>query len=99
VGANATPDDVRLAGVDFIAVLEGRAAVVGPGHLPKTGMALHSLHAKPGMEALLVFSEIADELSHRIAEVALLLRTQLIQSRQNDARTSRVGIERLRALV
>jgi hypothetical protein len=65
MSADAAPDDVGLSGVDLIAVLEGRSTVVGPGHLPDAGMALHTLH----------------------------------QSRQNDARTSRVGIERLRALV
>lgn len=75
MGSDAPPDDVRLAGVDFIAVLEGRAAVIGPGHLPDAGMTLHALYAKPGMEALLVFGEIGDELSHRIAKFALLFRT------------------------
>lgn len=75
MSADATPDDVRLVGVDFIAVLEGRAAVVGPGHLPDTGMPLHTLYAKARMKALLVFCKVGDELSHRIAEFPLLLRT------------------------
>lgn len=73
MGAYAPPDDVRLAGVNFVAVLEGRTTVVGPGHLPNTGMALHTLHAKPGVKALLVFGEIGDELSYRLAEFPLLL--------------------------
>jgi len=64
VSADATPDDVRLAGMNFIAGLEGRAAVVGLSHLPHTGMPLHALHPKSGMDALLVFGEIGDELSH-----------------------------------
>ncbi len=72
MGADATPDDVRLSGFDLIAVLKGRAAVVGPSHLPDTGMALDALHAKSGMEALFVFGEIGDEPSHRIAEFPLL---------------------------
>ncbi len=78
MGSDATPNDVRLSRMDFIAVLEGCAAVVGPGHLPDTGMALHALHAKSGMKALFLFGEIGDELSHRIAEFPLLLWTQLV---------------------
>jgi hypothetical protein len=43
--------------------------------------------------------EIGDELGHGLAEGSLLRGVSLSQSRQNDARTSRVGIERLHALV
>jgi len=75
MSADAAPDDVRLAGMNFVPVLKGRAAVVGPRHLPDTGMTLHALHAKSGMKALLFFGEIGDELSDRIAEFPLLLRT------------------------
>ena len=59
VSADPPPDDVRLPGLDFTAVLKGRAAVIGPGHLPYPWMPLDPLHAKPGMEALFVFGEMA----------------------------------------
>jgi hypothetical protein len=62
MGADASPDDVRLAGVDFIAVLEGRAAVIGPAHLPDAGMPLHSLDPETRMEALLRGLQVGDEL-------------------------------------
>ncbi len=75
MGSNAPPDDVWLAGLDFIAVLEGGAAVVGPTHLPDAGVALNALDAKTWMEALFVFAEIGDELSYGVAEFSLLLRT------------------------
>jgi len=42
---------------------------------PYCGTALHALDAKPGMKALLVFGEVGDEVSHRLAEFPLLLRT------------------------
>lgn len=75
MGTDAPPDDVRLVGVDFIAVLEGRAAVIGPGHLPDSRMPLHALYAKARMKALLALSKISDELRHGGAELALLLWT------------------------
>jgi hypothetical protein len=58
MGADAAPDDVWLARLDFIAILEGSPAVIGPSHLPNAGMALYALHSKPGMKALLVLGEI-----------------------------------------
>lgn len=50
MGADSTPDDVRLAGVNFLAVLEGRPTVIGPGHLPDAGVPLDALDAEAGME-------------------------------------------------
>lgn len=64
MGSDAPPDDVRLAGVNFIPVLEGRAAVVGPGHLPDSWVPLYALYAEAGMKALLALSKISDELRH-----------------------------------
>lgn len=54
MSADTPPDDVRLTGVNLVAVLEGGAAVIGPCHLPDTGMALHTLDTEAGMEALAV---------------------------------------------
>lgn len=62
-------------------------------------MALHALDAQPRMEALASIGDVSDELHNRLAEGSLLLRGESVQSRQNDARTSRVGIERLCPLV
>lgn len=75
VSANATPDDVRLPGLDLVAVLEGGAAVVSPSHLPDAGMTLNALDAETRMKALFVFCEIGDEPGHRIPKLPLLLRT------------------------
>ncbi|HET8813636.1 MAG TPA: hypothetical protein VFM51_01605 [Solirubrobacterales bacterium] len=75
MGSDTPPDNVRLAGLDFLAVLEGRAAIIGPSHLPDSRMPLDPFHAKPGMKTLLIFGEIGDELSYRIAEFPLLLWT------------------------
>lgn len=46
MGANSTPDDVRLAGLDLVSVLEGCAAIWRPSHLPHTGVSLHTLDAQ-----------------------------------------------------
>jgi hypothetical protein len=62
-------------------------------------MALHALDAQARMEALPSIGNVSDELHNCLAERWLLLRGGRSQSRQNDARTSRVGIERLRPLV
>jgi hypothetical protein len=51
------------------------------------------------METLASIGDVSDELRYCLAEGSLLLRGESVQSRQNDARTSRVGIERLRPLV
>jgi hypothetical protein len=51
------------------------------------------------MEALASIGNVGDEPSQSSAEGSLLLRVSRSQSRQKDARTSRVGIERLHALV
>jgi hypothetical protein len=99
VGADASPDDVRLARSNLYAVFEGRTAVRCPGHLPHATMALHPLDAQTRMEALAPIGDVSDELHKRLAERSLLSRGRRSQSRQNDARTSRVGIERLRPLV
>lgn len=90
---------MRLAKPHLCAVLEGRATVGRPSHLPHVGVALHSLDAQPRMEALAAAGEVSDELRYCFAEGSLLLRVSLFQSRQNDARMSRVGIERLHAPV
>jgi hypothetical protein len=99
MGADAAPDDVCLAGLSLAAVLEGRAAVRRPSHLPYAGMSLHTLDAQPWMKALTTARKVGDELSYCLAECSLLLWVSRSQSRQNDARTSRVGIQRLGALV
>jgi hypothetical protein len=62
-------------------------------------VALHSLDAQARMETLASIGDVSDELRYCLAEGSLLLRGESVQSRQNDARTSRVGIERLRPLV
>ncbi len=77
MGSDAPPD-VRLARVDFIAVLEGRAAVIGPGHLSDPGMPLHALYAETGMKALLALCKIGDELHHGLPKLPLLLWTESI---------------------
>jgi hypothetical protein len=51
MGADSPPDDVRLTGVNFLAVLEGRATVIRPGHLPDARVPLDALDTEPGMEA------------------------------------------------
>jgi hypothetical protein len=38
MGADSTPDDVRLAGLDLVSVLEGCAAIRRPSHLPHAGV-------------------------------------------------------------
>jgi hypothetical protein len=43
---------VRLAGLNLLAVLEGRAPVRRPAHLPYAGVSLHPLDAQSWMEAL-----------------------------------------------
>jgi hypothetical protein len=73
MGSDAPPDDVRLAEADFIAVLEGRTAVMGPGHLSDSRMPQDALYAKVEMKALLVLGKVSDELRHCIAELSLLL--------------------------
>jgi hypothetical protein len=78
MGADASPDDVRLAGVDFIAVLKGRPTVIGPSHLPNAGMALNTLHAEAGMKALSAVGEISNELRQGVAKLPLLLWTKSI---------------------
>jgi hypothetical protein len=50
-GADASPGDVRLAWVYLLAVLERRAAVGGPRHLPHTRIPLHPLDTQTGLEA------------------------------------------------
>jgi hypothetical protein len=71
--ADATPADVRLAGLDLLAALEGRTAIRRPAHLPYAGMSLHPLDAQSWMEALTTARKVGDELSYCLAEGALLL--------------------------
>lgn len=59
MGSDSTPDDVRLVGVDFLAVLEGRTTVIGPGHLPDARVPLDALDAKAWMEASIAAGEAA----------------------------------------
>jgi hypothetical protein len=58
------PHNVRLAADYFVAVLERRPAVIGPGHLEDSRRTLDAFHteALPEGSAL---SEIVDELSDR----------------------------------
>src|ERR1039457_3801321 len=51
VRADAAPDYVRLAGVQLLAVLKGRAPVGSPGHLPNAGISLHPLYAQGRLKA------------------------------------------------
>jgi hypothetical protein len=97
---DAPPDDVCLARVHLCAVLEGRSAIRSPSHLPHPKMALHPLDAQTRREALTSVGDISYELHKRFAERSLPVAGSVgPKSRQNDARTSRVGIERLRPLV
>ena len=59
VRANPAPDDVRLAGVNLLAVLEGGAAIVGPRHLPHPRMALHPFDPETRMKALALWERSA----------------------------------------
>jgi hypothetical protein len=59
----------------------------------------HPLDAEAGMETLIATGEVGNELRHCLPDARCCSGISLSQSRQNDARTSRVGIERLRALV
>lgn len=74
MGADSAPDDVRLAGVNLIAVLEGGAAVRRPSHLPNAGVPLDALDPKARVKALAALGKIGDELLDRFAEGLLLLR-------------------------
>jgi hypothetical protein len=60
---------------------------------------LHALDAQARIETLASIGDVGDELRNCLAEGSLLSGVSWSQSRQNDARTSRVGIERLRPLV
>ncbi len=71
--ADAAPDDVRLAGLNLVSVLEGCAAIRRPSHLPHTWVSLHPLDAQPWMEILATARNVGDELSYRLAESSLLL--------------------------
>ncbi len=64
---------MRLTGVDFLTVLKGRAAVVGPSHLPDARVPLHSLDPEAGMETLTALGKVSDELRDCGLEFPLLL--------------------------
>lgn len=74
--AGAAPDDVRLAWLNLVSVLEGRAAIRCPSHLPDAGVSLHPLDAQPWMEVLTTARKVGDELSYRLAERSLLLSSE-----------------------
>jgi hypothetical protein len=62
VGADPPPDDVRLSGVDLIAIFKGRPAIRRPTHLPDARVTLHALDSEARVKALLGPSQISDEL-------------------------------------
>ncbi len=76
VCADSPPYDMRLTRPNLVAVLEGRAAVLRPRHLPHTGVALNPLDAQTRMEALAATGNVGDELRHCSAEGSLLLRSE-----------------------
>jgi hypothetical protein len=73
VSANAPPHHVWIAGSDLLPILEGRSAIRRPTHLPHPRMALYALDTKARAEVTTA-REVGNELCHRLAEGALLLR-------------------------
>ena len=60
---DATPDNVRVAGMWRDAITECRTPVVGPDHLEDARKALHALNAQTlakAMSARNVLNEVAD---------------------------------------
>lgn len=68
--ADATPDDVPLAGADCVAVLEEGAAIRSPCYLPKLFTASKALHAQAW--AGRTMAEIVDEFGDSGEEERLL---------------------------
>ena len=99
MSADPAPDDVRLARVNLVAVLERGPPVRRPAHLPDARVSLHPLDAEAGMETLPAFRQIGDEDRYGLTEGPLLLRRESIPVAPERRRTLRVGIERLGALV
>jgi hypothetical protein len=65
---NAPPNDVRFAGNPLRAVLKGRAAVPGPGHLEDAAMPLHAFRPQTRAEGL-VRAQIRDQVSDRFEKL------------------------------
>jgi len=64
VGADTSPNDVRITRHTIGSVLECRSSVVGPTHLEDSRRSLDTLDAEPFAESLTGL-EILDELTHR----------------------------------
>ncbi len=71
MGADATPDHVRLTLDDLITVFKGGAAVVRPRHLENALRSLDALHPEALAERL-AQTKILDELPNRHQERSLL---------------------------
>jgi hypothetical protein len=50
MSADAAPNDVRLAGLNLVAVLEGRTPIRRTRHLPHAGIALDALDSQAWIE-------------------------------------------------
>ncbi len=64
MGPDSAPHNVRVALDHFVAVVERRPAVIGPGHLEESRRTMDAFDAEALPEGSAV-SEIVDELSHR----------------------------------
>ena len=69
-----------VAGTERWAKSKGRSAIVGPGHLVDTGVALHRLHSHPLPE--LSGSQVGNELPYCKQENLLLLPREPIEVAQ-----------------
>src|SRR5208282_5315907 len=79
VGSDAPPDDMGLPGDSFLAIAEGRAPVVVPGHLEHTRAGGHALDAEPRAERPVLGSQVRHEvLGDDLAEGGLLLPREVL---------------------
>lgn len=71
MGPDPPPHNVSLALDYFVAVLERRSAVIGPGHFEHSRRTLNAFNSQALSEGS-ALSEIVDELRHRGQEQHLL---------------------------
>src|SRR5215211_7407040 len=78
VAADPAPHDMDVTSPDRSAVLEGRTAVVCPGHLEDSLGTLDSLDPETRTESTAAF-EVLDELLHGVEEALLLVGGELLE--------------------
>ncbi len=95
MGPNPPPDHVWLTGPDFVTVLERRTTIRCRAHLPHTRMSLDALDPERGLKRWPPAPRSAMNRTRAARNERCCSGVSRSQSRQNDASTSRVGIERL----